>query len=240
MNRRYFSVLILIFLFHIAVGQSKSDTAFVARAVRYAKETYTQRLGGHAHLQHGVEHKRYRDEVELDAYLEPDWIDGSLLYDQELFEHVPLLYDMIAQRVVTQHFFGQAIDLITDKVDWFVINGRKFVYLDGGKKDAVMTPAFYELLEHGDVQLYARRRKRVDEQVGERKITYKVTRVKDRFFLYKDGAFIPVNGKKALVAALSDKKVELKQFVRENKVHFSQENKETAMKQYVARYNELR
>lgn len=240
MNRRHFVLVILIFLFHFSNGQSKPDTAFIVSAVNHAKETYTQRLGVHAHLNNGVEHKRYRDEVESEAYLEPDWMDGSVFYDQELFENVPLMYDMIAQRVVTLYFFGQAIDLITDRVDWFTINGRKFVYLGRGKKDTVIDPAFYELLDNGNVKLYARRRKRISEKVGENKIVYNVFSVKNHFLLYKGGNYIPVNGKKALVAALNDKKEELKQFKRKNKIHFNKENKEMAIKQYVAHYNELR
>jgi len=238
MNRRLFSLLILIFLFHFSIGQSKPDTAFVFSAVNHAKKTYAQGLGGHAHLHNGVEHKHYRDEVELEAYLEPDWIDGSIFYDQELFENVPLMYDMIAQRVVT-YFFGQMdIELITDRTDWFLINGRKFVYLGRGKKDAVIDPAFYELLDNGNVKLYARRRKRINEKIGENKITYNVFSM-NHFFLYKGGKYIPVNGKKALVAALNDKKEELKQFKRENKIFFNKENREMAIKQYVTRYNEL-
>ena len=240
MNRRLFILLILIFLFHFSIGQSKPDTAFVFSAVNHAKKTYTQGLGVHAHLNNGVEHKRYMDEVELEAYLEPDWIDGSIFYDQELFENVPLMYDMIAQRVVTLYFFGQAIDLITDRVDWFVINRRKFVYLGRGKKDAVIDPAFYELLDNGNVKLYVRRRKRINEKTGEKKIVYTVFSMKNHFFLYKGGNYISVNGKKALVAALNDKKEELKKFKKENKIHFNKENKEMAIKQYVAHYNELR
>ena len=239
MNRRLFSVLILMLLHHFSMGQSKPDTAFVLSAVNQAKKTYTQGLGAHAHLNNGVEHKRYRDEVELEAYLEPDWVDGSILYDQELFENVPLMYDMIAQRLVTLYFFGQAIDLITDRVDWFTINKRKFVYLGRGKNDAAMDPAFYELLENGNVKLYARRRKRTVEKIKENKIEYNVFSVKTHFFLFKGGQYISVNGKKALVAALNDKKEELKQFKRKNKIHFNKENKETAIKKYVAHYNEL-
>lgn len=239
MNRRLFNLLILISLFHCSIGQSKPDTAFVSSAVNHAKKTYTQGLGGHAHLNNGVEHKRYRDEIELEAYLEPDWIEGSIFYDQELFENIPLMYDMVAQRVVTEYFSGQAIDLITDRVDWFIINRRKFVYLGRNNKDAVLDPAFYELLDNGNVKLYVRRRKRIDEKTGENKITYSVFNMKNHFLLYKEGKYISVNGKKTLVAALNDKKEELKQFKRKNKIHFNKENKEMAIKQYVARYNEL-
>jgi hypothetical protein len=228
-----------MFLSHFSIGQSKPDTAFVLSAATHAKKTYRQGLGGHAHLNNGVEHKRYRDEVELEAYLEPDWVDGSILYDQELFENVPLMYDMLLQRVVTLHFSGQAIDLITDKVDWFTINGQKFVYRGRGKNDAVMAPALYELLDNGNVKLYARRGKRMGEKVEEKGIAYKVFSLKTHFFLYKEGKYISVNGKRALVAALNDKKEALKQFKRENKIHFNKEHKETAIKQYVAHYNKL-
>jgi hypothetical protein len=221
------------------MGQSKPDTAFVSSAVTHAKKTYTEALGVHAHLNNGVEHKRYRDEVESEAYLEPDWADGSILYDRELFENVPLMYDMLLQRVVTLHFSGQAIDLITDRVGWFIINRRKFVYLGRGEKDAVLDPAFYELLDNGNVKLYARRRKRMNEKIRESKIEYNVSDMKTHYFLYKDGKYISVNGKKALVTALSDKREDLKQFKRENKIHFNKENKETAIRQYVAHYNEL-
>jgi hypothetical protein len=238
MYRKLFSLLILIFPFNFSIAQGKPDTAFVLSAINHAKKTYVRGLGGHSHLHNGVEHKHYRDEVELEAYLEPDWIDGSIFYDQELFKNVPLMYDMIAQRVLT-YFYGQAdIELITDKVDWFMINRRKFVYLGRGKKDDVIDPAFYELLDDGYVKLYARRRKRIDEKIGENKVMYSVSGT-NHFFLYKDGKYIPVKGKGALVAALNDKKKELKQFKRENKIQFNNENRETAIKQYVARYNEL-
>src|SRR5438128_148319 len=106
MNRTLFSLLISIFSFHFSVGQPKADTAFVLSAVSHARETYTKALGEHTGLHNGLEHKHYRDDIEPDAYLEPDWTDGSIFYDGQLYQNVPLMYDMIVQRVVT-FFPGQ-------------------------------------------------------------------------------------------------------------------------------------
>lgn len=219
----------LVFIFHFSIGQSKSDTTSVLGAVNHARKLYTQRLGDNSLLHNGVEHKHYRDEIESEAYLDQEWINGSVFYDGQLFENVPLMYDMIAQRAVT-YFNGQVdIDLVTDKVEWFTIDGRKFENFG---------TSFYELLDSGTAKLYARRRKKIDQKVGEKQITYSVSGTV-HFFLYKGGEYIPVNRKRALVAALDDKKKELKQFKRENKLRFDKENKETSIRKYVAHYNQL-
>ena len=239
MNRKLFSLLISILLFHFSLGQSKHDTTFVFNAVAHTREIYTQGIGAQTHLHNGVEHRHYRDEVELEAYLEPEWVIGSIFYDNELFENVPLMYDMIGQRVVT-YFAGQVdLDLITEKVDWFMIGRRKFVYLGRDKNDASIDPAFYELLDNGTVKLYARRRKRIDQKIGEKVISYDVI-ASNHYFLLKEGEYIAVNTKRALVGALGDKKKELKQFKKENKIHFDKEHREIAIRKFVAHYNKLR
>src|SRR6185295_5021920 len=102
--------LAILYLFLILVparvfSQSKADTAFVAASIANAKKVYQEFIQGNAHLYNGTEPRTYESANEEHPYfISDDWVVRSIVYDNELNENVPVMYDIWNDKVVIDHF----------------------------------------------------------------------------------------------------------------------------------------
>jgi hypothetical protein len=199
-------------------GQSfKSDTAFVAEARKNFIDRYSTKLGGQSHLYNGSAYTEYISQGEEHPYFIDEWIDGSVVYDGDLYTNVPILYDLSLDRVVIDNQFSiKKVMLVNDKVSEFTIQGHHFVHLT----DTELPPAHYELAYDGKIKVYARHRKTLQSRVVDYSIINQFEE-KKLYYIYKDGKFITVRGKRSMLNVLDDKKKELKKFIRDNQLSFT-------------------
>ncbi|HZX74908.1 MAG TPA: hypothetical protein VFE57_10830 [Cyclobacteriaceae bacterium] len=232
----------IVFFFSLAAlvchGQgAKQDTVFLSSSVKNTKALYEQWIGGQSRLYNGLATKGYSNDLDAEPYFAPDWEDGSVYYDDELYVNVPLMYDQITDKVVTSHFYSHSeIELISKKVDWFSILGHTFIHLGRDQSREAIPDGFYDLLHDGNVKLFAQRQKRIEEEIVMNKLTYQISAT-NKYFIYKDGAFIPVKKKSSVLAALSDKKKELQDYSKRNKLDFRKAT-ETSILQMVRHYDQ--
>jgi len=91
-----FIVLVSCFMLFgsLAHGQgTKQDTVFLSSSIKKTRTLYEQWIGGQSRLYNGVDAKGYDSDIEEVAYYFPDWEDGSVYYEDELYENVPMMYD---------------------------------------------------------------------------------------------------------------------------------------------------
>ncbi|SHH93172.1 hypothetical protein SAMN04488109_6194 [Chryseolinea serpens] len=211
-------------------AQPKADTAFVAKADLHAKHVYSHYIQGQARLFNGVEYTEYvsRND-EFPFYLSDDWIMGDVLYDGELYENVPLEYDIRVDQVVTEHLLnGAKIQLVTNKVDHFAISGHTFVLLYGTKTNGITT-GFYDRLYDGATKVYVKREKNLQESIESQVIVARFEE-KNHLYIVKDGVFYPVKKKGSVLDVLKDRKSDVKSFLNKSKIRFKKDREKAVVR----------
>jgi hypothetical protein len=166
---------------------------------------------------------------------------GTLFYDSLLFDHIPMEYDLVEDKLIMPDFSGKAlISLIPQKLDRFSIGGHLFRYVDADKTGSILhKTGFYEVLyQKGTSAVLARREKKlIFPSNREEQAHYDQS---NTYFLALDGRYFSIDGKNGLIDALQDKKNELKQFIRTNRIRFNKKELETALIRITDYYLQIR
>lgn len=216
----------------------KSDAA--SPGVQQALSLYDSATVESPHLYNGKQYYVYDSrEVEHQFFLTEDWTMGSVFYDGQQFEQVPLLYDIVKDQLVARyrHGFGD-VTLQSPKVRSFKLAGHDFmrVEADTGRVEGLRT-GFYDQLYTGKTKVLARRRKERLPQLAETKITIEFP-VKDQLYVYKDGEYRTVRSKRSVLALLPEQKRFLRRELRKQNLSFRQ-NREESVVAMAKRYDEL-
>lgn len=220
------------------VGNSWPDEA--SPGTRQALALYDSATVGSQHLYNGKQYFVYDSrEVEHQFFLTDDWTVGSVFYDGQRFEQVPLLYDVFKDQLVVRYRRGFGnVTLQSPKVRSFTLAGHDFVRVeaDTGRVEGLRT-GFYDQLYTGKTKVLARRRKDRLQQLSETKITI-LFPIKDQLFVYKNGEYQPVRSKSSVLALLPEYKRLLRKELRKQNLSF-RDNREEAIINMASHYDEL-
>ncbi len=222
---------ILIFVPVFSFAQSvQQDTAFLASSIIQTKKIYSHAAQGQAQLYNGTDYadyKSYKDEHPY--FISDDWELCKVEYSGESFENVPILYNISTDKVISEHFYSSnKMQLISELIGSFTFQNRKFVRLieDPSKASTVKT-GFYEVLYNGKTKAYAKRIKAFQKTVSFEELIVSFDE-KNRYYIYKNDVYFEVSSKGSILQVLSDKKQELKHFLKENHIRFKSD-KEKAL-----------
>lgn len=217
-------IFFFILLTAQAFSQTLADTSFLAASIANTKNVYQGFIRGNAHLYNGTEHRGYQPVNEEHPYfISDDWAVGSIVYDNELNENVPMMYDIRNDRVVIDHFSSRnKIELVSKKIFEFNIQGHTFITLRPNTANEQIQEGFYDQLYKGNVKVYARRTKQYEERI-EANVLIPTFIEKNKYFLEKDGKYFPVNSKASALDALNDKRKMLKQYLSKSGIRYKKE-----------------
>jgi|SRR5579872_4390559 len=182
-------------------------------------------------LYNGLEYIRNGTAAKGFPFFDADSLrSGTLFYDSLLFDHVPLEYDLVEDQLIMPDFSGKAlISLIPQKIDHFSIGEHLFRYIDADKTASILhKTGFYEVLyQKGSTAILARREKKlIFPSNREEQAHYDQS---NAYFLALDGQYFSIEGRNDLLDALKDKKNELKQYIRTNRIRFNKRDLENAL-----------
>ena len=207
---------------------ARLDTAFLTSAKIYQKNLYENFIHGQSRLYNGSEHRDYLSRDEEHPYFGvDDWAYGTLVYDDEVYQNVPMFYDLSRDRVISEHILnGAKIEMVTEKISRFTMSGHTFVrlYKDEGK---IISTGFYDMLYNGPSKVFVQRVKLLQQKVESNDIIARFEE-RNRIYLYKDGKYYPVKKKKSVMAVFADRKQDLKSFLKKNKIKY-RGDRETAI-----------
>ncbi len=207
-------------------GQApKPDSLVLSSSRQFLTQLYDQNLGENTRLYNGIEFidPFQRKVIEgFPYFVMDDWQDGSIFYDGQLYENIPLLFDIYQSRVLVDHPKSHAkIELITEKIKYFTISDKYFVHLESP------SAGFYQELYGGETKVYALHYKTIQEKIGEKTmITELVT--KRRLYILRDGTYYTITSKKSALNVLKEHKNELNKLLGQEKISFKN-NKEHAL-----------
>jgi len=196
------------------VGQQlPTDTIFLTSAKNNQIRLYTDYIDGQSRLNNGSEHRDYLSRNDEHPYFgEDDWQYGSIVYDEESYENVPLFYDLSRDKVITEHSINASkIELISEKIERFSMAGHTFQRLKRDESKTI-TEGFHDVLYDGKTKVYVRREKALQQKVESNDIIFNFQQ-KNRVYVFKDGVYHPVKKKGTLIDIFGDKKQEVRAFL---------------------------
>jgi hypothetical protein len=237
MTNKIFIPLLVLLPSTLAFSQAKPDTLFIGEAKKNLASLYQETIQGQAKLYNGSEYLKPEQTNETHPFfLSDDWVFGSVEYDGETFENVPLLYDITSDKVVTEHFYtSNEMELVIDKLTAFSIPNHLFQKI---ADPSLPQSGFYDVLYNGPTRTLARRQKKIQETIVSNKIEIDFEE-KTRYFILKNNIYYAVKTKASILKVLEDQKSALRQYINKNSLNVRRD-RETALSKISEYYDTLK
>jgi hypothetical protein len=221
----------------IAQGlQADTSKPLEAEMVVLYNQIFTPQL----HLYNGKEYRGYNTRFSENTpyFVNSSLFNGTVIYDGSSYQDVPMQYDMVADDLIILNYNKiSKIRLIKDKVRSFTMLGHTFINLPPDSVASTgLAEGFYDLLYIGKTSVLARRTKNI--QTFYASTTETKVFSKDQYYVRKNGKYFSVSSKSSFLNQLSDKKKEIKQYIKDNRIKF-RKNFENAMVKIMGYYNQL-
>lgn len=239
------SFLLAIIPSYILAQDNMDDTNSSSSVIAYenALNSYEKAIGRNSMIYTGPNYRYVHTGIAGHPYfIDNYWESGTISYEGQCYDSIEIKYDIIRDLLIVKHLgmdgYLVPLELYSPKVEEFNLLGHHFLYI---KEDILsdFNSGFYDLLYDGDtVEVLAKRIKK--ETKGQNSISKLEKRYvqKDKYYLKYKSKYYPVKGKKSYLKVLSDKKSELKTFIRNNKSRFRNEY-EKQLVEVVRYYNSI-
>jgi hypothetical protein len=222
------------------------DTGLLQAAISNAGAVYTKAIGQQSPLNNGPEYYFYNPiEIRGSAYfMDGVFTPGNVYYDGAEFKGVQLLYDLNKDQLaaVLYNHFSQYV-LVNDRVQYFDLLGHHFINIDADTlaKNTPLKTGYYDELYNGRSRVLVKRYKLVNSYTsttGQQEAYSFFTEVKQDLFIRKDNVYYKVGGQGTLLDVLKDRKKELQQYIKTNKIKYKADP-ERALAGIAAYYDSL-
>ena len=176
----------------------------------------------------GQEHTGYSPDIEGTAYYGNDqWQKGSLVYRDVVYPDVRLKYDLVADRLIVQHYNGfTGVTLFTPRIQSFSLDGKNFETLPANAVNRLPLSGIYEVLVKGEVSIYAKRMKSIQESTKSGRVERSILS-RETYYASKDGVFYPIKKEKHLLDLMPERKNEIHTLLREKGLRFKKQMERT-------------
>ncbi len=198
---------------------------------------YTNVIGENSSLYKGKVYVGVKKVIKGHQFFETsDWIYGSVVYQGNLYKNVPLLYDLLQDELLIRHPNGfLRIQVQKRELNSFTILKKTFVnFLTSDTADLMAPSGIVERIYEGDISVFVKRQKRVDERIREMTVEREFEQ-ENNFYLLKDGLFYSVKRKSHVFKVLQDRKKIIRKELRKNGIVF-RKNPEYALVKIVEYY----
>ncbi len=182
------TLALLLITQQLHAQQNDPSSVFVDSAQMQAIRVYHAATGSNARIYTGMLQSNYSQQIEGRPYFDTSiYVPANITYCNLRYEHIPVLYDMYAQTLVTLLPSNIGVQLQPDKTTAFDIGRYRFIRLDSGNNFLpAAAPGFYEILHEGrQLSAYAHRRVVIDERITDR-VERKFV-VADKYYVRKNG-----------------------------------------------------
>ena len=220
----------LLFRAPVFAQADQIDSSYYQAAVNNAIALYQQSEKDQSRLMNGREYKPYTFPFvrSFPYFLSKDFSEGSISYDGGFYDHVQLLYDEIAELVILNR--GVAIELANERIKEFTILGHKFVPLIKDSMNKRPGSGFYESLYQGKIEVYKKEKKSIVDILSSTEGYQAEAVSKTSYFLKKENTFYPVKKKRDMLRVLGNKKSEIQQYIKQNRLDFKHDKDNTLAK----------
>jgi hypothetical protein len=208
---------VLILLFPLLLQAQPADTAWIARAVQLSTTLYEKQLKGESQLFNGGDYSRYIPLREEHPYfLSNDWLEGSLVYDQQRYDNLWLQYDLTTDQLLIENYhYSNTIQLVKEQVQAFALGNRNFIQL----QHPSIPFGYYELLYDGKTRAIARHTKNFQKEIQSGQLYHKFLE-KTVYYLFINERYVTVTSKGSVLRLFGDRKQEVNRAFRSRHIPF--------------------
>jgi hypothetical protein len=171
-------------------------------------------------------------------FLNDDWQIGSLLFEGNLFNNIYLLYDLTADRVVTESPVGHLLAITPEKITGFTISKHNFVRMVIPSADnGLPRTGNYEVLYNGKSRVLGMYEKELQRKIENTEFRFFFIE-HNKYFILKNGIYHQVKSKKSVLKLFPEQKHALRLYARKNKIYF-RNNQQIALPRIVGYYDTL-
>ncbi len=199
---------------------SPADSAILSAAVRSSGLQYQQFIGKSAPLYSGLQYVEYVSRINEGHpfLLQPDFVKGTVMYDNILYENVDLMFDLLRNRVVVKDASGLfRLTPDPEKISRFTLGDHLFVKPEADN-ELLSKSNFYEVLYTSNrLTLLKKENKKLDEAMnppGVPGLKRTVLSSTD-FYIKKHGVYYRLNRSRQILAVFKDRKTEIRQLMRQ-------------------------
>jgi hypothetical protein len=218
---------LLIFSVNLIYSQNSADSIVVSRALDSTIDFYLQNLGEDALLYNGREYTgNYARTIGHPFYASDQPQKGSILYDQVLYPHSAISYDLTSDEIVIKTRQNRSLKLLSEKIDQFSIGDHLFVHLKNEMaENNGLIPGFYEILSNEEPKLLVKRKKQLIPSFNledpYRFVDY------HRYFLQRVDRYVEITNEASLLSAFPGYKKEIKRYMRSQRLKFKTNTEQT-------------
>jgi hypothetical protein len=220
-----------------------TDTSSQQNALNNTLSLFYSSLSNQSPLYNGPEYSFYDPIIKGNAYYADvnAFTPGTVFYDRLLFRGVPMLYDLFSDKVVVllfNHF--SKFSLINERVQSFDYLNHHFININADtlSNNTVLKSGFYDELYKGKLQVLVKRSKNIQTSTGGQLGPESYFNPAIDYYLRKNNTYYKISGKGSMLDVLKDKKKEIQQYIRTNKINFRKEP-EDAMVKIASYYDHL-
>ena len=247
MIKKYLLNLVIV-IFILITGQVRAqttttDTTGQQAQIAHLADTYNTAIGQQSRLYNGPEYEAYSPGIRGNAYFQDidKFTPGTVTYDGLFFKDVPMMYDLNKNVVVILLYNKFSMyTLLNERLEYFDLLGHHFLNIvsDSLHANSGIDAGFYDELYRGkNVTVLAKYSKSIQNTSVANTIESYFSSSKS-FYLKKDNHYYSIGGQGSLLDILKDKKKELQQYIKTNKIKYKKAPVE-AMVNIAGRYDEL-
>lgn len=214
-----FVVALFIFPFNIITGQSSITAA--GSSLLSAKAYFQNEIKDNMHLFTGKKYYKYEPGLQGFPFFETNQMQSAdIFYDGNLYKNIPLLFDIVRQlAVINQYQQETRIQLLTEKIEYFTLNGHRFenISFDKGGVNSV-NKGLFDIVFTGKASVLVKRIKNIKK--GFRAEDPYSFSEEDEYFVKKEKGLFNAGNKKAVMLAFDDKKDFVRIFIKKNNLKF--------------------
>lgn len=220
----FFKTLLFLLSFHCAFAQN-NQTSVENSLV----QSFNRQLANQSRLLNGVSYVDYAGKLDGNAFLydNNDFVKATLVYDDIEYTDVPIVYDVVKDKVVTLLPNGYTkYSLLNDRLASFTLRNEKFIYFVPKDSTASQIPGFYKLEHEGQASVLVKYSKTVKEIVDSYGARKKFTGKVDYYILSND-KLQRVNRDSDIHKILGLDKGDLKQHLKAKNLKFRKQPEQT-------------
>jgi len=220
--------------------QKNTDSVLLHQTTANMAGAFYKTIGDRSRLYNGpaVDPYDFRSATNANFKDTAAFNNGNVNYDGILYTNVPLIYNINRDLLISRIINGFATySLLSDRVAEFDLLGHHFIRLPADSLNKLNEAGFYDQLYNNKLLLLARRTKEIEQEAISRGVG-KFFVEKTSYFLKKGRTYYSVNSQGKFLDVLKDKKKELKQYIKDNKLKFG-DNPERVMTMLAAYYDHL-
>ncbi len=221
-----------------AHAQTLKSDSIANSPIEQAEALFHSGIKQQSRLLNGIAFKNYASNVEGSANFQDlvGFTNGDVVYDGLVFNNIPIMYDLYEDKVISLFSKSTMFSLISEKVSDFYLNNHHFRYINIiDTTKSVVKSGFFDVIYDGKIKILVKRSKKIQLSLGSGDLTYYFV-PKTNYYLEMSGDYVNVDSEKSFLELFKDKKTELKQHLKAEKIKFKKAPEEAMIR--IATYYE--